>query len=340
MNSPNDASDLRLNALLEWARERLQAPGLYAEPASSDASFRRYFRLTPAPGANTLIAMDAPPEAGDCRPFLKVAGLMQGAGLHVPAILHADLERGFLLLSDLGRQTFLDVLNEDNADPLMSAAIDTLIRWQLASRPDVLPEFDQAFLQRELDLFPNWYVGRHLGLSLDDSQLAIWQDACRHLIRSALAQPRVFMHRDYMPRNLMLSEPNPGVLDFQDAVWGPVSYDIASLLRDAFRSWPEARVSAWAEEYWRKARAANLPVGEDFTEFRRAMDWMGMQRHLKILGLFARIHYRDGKPRYLADTPRFLNYVRIVGSRYPELAPVARLIDALETHLVREVAST
>ncbi|MBI2381343.1 MAG: phosphotransferase [Gammaproteobacteria bacterium] len=323
------AHDPRLDQLLAWAKTCLDAENLGCAPASADASFRRYFRLTLA-GGGTLIAMDAPPPQEDCRPFVHVAGLMAQAGLHAPAVLHADLERGFLLLSDLGAQTYLDVMDESNADALFGAAIAALVAWQKSSREGELPPYDQALLQRELDLFPDWYVGRHLGLSLDDEELALWQDGCALLIDSALAQPKVFVHRDYMPRNLMISEPNPGVLDFQDAVWGPISYDLVSLFRDAFLSWPEERVEGWARLYHGQALAAGLPVQADYAEFRRAFDWMGLQRHLKVLGIFARINYRDGKPKYLADTPRFLAYVRRIGGHYAELKPLLELLDRLE----------
>jgi len=274
--------------------------------------------------------MDAPPEREDCNPFVKVAHLMRAAGLHVPEIIAQDLTRGFLLLSDLGTTTYLQALDERSADALFSDALDTLVKWQLASRPDVLPPYDEALLARELALFPEWYLGRHLGLELEAAQRADLENVFGRLIRASLAQPRVYVHRDYMPRNLMVSDPNPGVLDFQDAVYGAITYDVVSLFRDAFISWPEARVLDWAIRYWERAGKAGLPVHGDFAGFYRDFEWMGLQRHLKVIGIFARIHYRDGKPGYLADAPRFLAYARAVAGRYSDLAPLMKLLDALE----------
>jgi len=280
--------------------------------------------------SETRIAMDAPPEREDCRPFIHVAQLMRAAGLHVPAVLAADTGNGFLLLSDLGNTTYLEVLTAANADALFADAIAALVTWQRASRAGVLPPYDRALLQREMDLFPEWYVGRHLGITLSAAQRASLAGITRVLVDSALAQPAVFVHRDYMPRNLMLSEPNPGVLDFQDAVYGPITYDVASLFKDAFISWPEERVIDWTARYWEQAKRAQLPVDADFGAFYRAFEWMGLQRHLKVLGIFARIHYRDGKPGYLDDTPRFLRYAREVSARYAALAPLGHLLDELE----------
>ncbi len=313
--------------LKDWLLRELPGRTFTLAPASADASFRRYFRVTL--DDETLIAMDAPPPQEDCRPFVHVAGLMAAAGLHVPAILGQDLEQGFLLLSDLGSTTYLAAINEFNADALFSDAIDALIRWQLASRENVLPPYDEALLRRELDLFPDWYVKRHLGVDLDASQRESMEWIFRLVIASNLAQPRTFVHRDYMPRNLMVSQPNPGVLDFQDAVHGPITYDVASLFKDAFLSWEEERVLDWTIRYWERARRANLPVNPDFGEFYRDFEWMGLQRHLKVLGIFARICHRDGKPHYVKDTPRFLNYVRAVAGRYASLTPLLRLFDQL-----------
>jgi aminoglycoside/choline kinase family phosphotransferase len=283
--------------------------------------------------------MDAPPEREDCTPFVKVARLMGDAGVHVPEVLARDLERGYLLLSDLGTTTYLKALSDDNADALFADALSALVKWQLASRPGELPPYDAALLRRELDLFPEWYVGRHLGIELDASQRAVLETVFAALIEVSLAQPKVYVHRDYMPRNLMLSDPNPGVLDFQDAVYGPITYDVVSLFRDAFLSWPEARVLDWSARYWERARQAGLPVHGDFADFYRAFEWMGLQRHLKVLGIFARIHYRDGKPGYLDDTPRFLAYARAVGERYRELSGLLRLLDALEQRAPRTAYS-
>ena len=325
------AHDARRDQVIAWlrsmaARHAIEPDSL--QPASADASFRRYFRVQA--GAGSLIAMDAPPDKEDVRPFVHVAGLLRAAGLNAPEVIEADEQQGLLLLSDLGRDTYLDVLDESNAPGLFSDATDALVRWQQATRPGVLPPYDESLLRRELQLFPDWYVVRHLGHELTSSQRENLAEMFDRIVASNLAQPVVYVHRDYMPRNLMIAAPNPGILDFQDAVIGPVSYDVASLYRDAFISWEEERVIDWTIRYWERARRAGLPVGSDFGAFWRDFEWMGLQRHLKVLGIFARINYRDGKPRYLADTPRFVGYVRSVTRRYDELAPLARLLDELE----------
>ena len=319
----------RLELVHDWLARQFPGQPLSVAPASADASFRRYFRITFDDG-QTRIVMDAPPEHEDCRPFVQVAGLLHAAGVHAPEILAQDLERGLLLLTDLGSTTYLDALDASNADGLFRDALDALVKWQLASRPDALPPSDEALLRRELNLFPDWYVARHLGSPLTASQQEALERIQVLLLQNILAQPKVFVHRDYMPRNLMVCADNPGVLDFQDAVVGPISYDVASLFRDAFVSWEEERVLDWAVRYWEKAKRAGLPVDADFGAFYRDLEWMGLQRHLKVLGIFARINYRDGKPKYLADTPRFVNYVRQVAARYAQLAPLARLFDELE----------
>ena len=311
----------------DWLTRQLGGRTFSLAPASADASFRRYFRVTLADA--TLIVMDAPPEQEDCRPFVQVAALMSAAGLNVPVVLAQDLAQGFLLLSDLGSTTYLAALNDDNADGLFRDATDALIRWQLASREGVLPPYDEAMLRRELDLFPDWFLRRHLGIELDAQQRQCLESMFRLILDNNLSQPRTFVHRDYMPRNLMLSEPNPGVLDFQDAVYGPITYDVASLFKDAFVSWDEHRVLDWTIRYWERARSARLPVNNDFSEFYRDFEWMGLQRHLKVLGIFARICYRDGKPAYVEDTPRFLRYVRAVCERYASLSPLLRLLDQI-----------
>jgi N-acetylmuramate 1-kinase len=321
--------DPRLAALTRWLAGPLGGPEFSLAPASADASFRRYFRVTRADG-RSFIAMDAPPAHEDCAPFVRVARLLRDAGVHAPEVLAEELEQGFLMLTDLGTVTYLDALDESNAGTLMRDAIAALVRWQRATRAGMLPPYDEALLRRELALFPEWYVGRHLGRALSAPQAAAWQALCTMLVASALAQPQMYVHRDYMPRNLMVCEPNPGVLDFQDAVIGPITYDIASLTRDAFISWEEERVIDWAARYWEAARAAALPVEADFGEFWRALEWMGLQRHLKVLGIFARLTYRDGKPRYLEDTPRFLGYARACARRYRALEPLVRLLDELE----------
>ncbi|MES1196117.1 MAG: phosphotransferase [Steroidobacter sp.] len=313
--------------LIAWVQQVLGDRQLTFAPASADASFRRYFRFTQ--GASTYIAMDAPPEKEDVRPFLHVTSLMQAAGVNVPQVLAEDVMRGYLLLSDLGTRTYLDVLDDTNAGELFSAAIDSLIKWQLVSKPGELPSYDSGLLQRELNLFPDWYIAKHLQTILPDQQQQVLNKMFELIIQRNLAQARVFVHRDYMPRNLMLSTPNPGVLDFQDAVHGPISYDVASLFRDAFVSWPEERVIDWVARYWERARHASLPVPDDFGHFYCDVEWMGLQRHLKVLGIFARINYRDGKPKYLADTPRFVGYVRHAAGRYDELRPLLKLFDQL-----------
>ena len=274
--------------------------------------------------------MDAPPEQEDCRAFVKVAGLMRAAGVNAPEVLAADLSQGFLLLTDLGRQTYLDVIKEDNADPLFREANESLIKWQLATKPDVLPEYGEAQIAQELALFPDWYIARHVGATMSEKQRNTLQAAFTLIAQHALGQARVYVHSDFMPRNLMISDPNPGVLDFQDAVYGPISYDIASLYRDAFVSWEEERVLDGTIRYWEKARQAGLPMPAHFGDFYRDVEWMGLQRHLRILGIFARLNYRDGKPMYLNDAPRFVHYVRKTCERYGVLKPLLRLFDELK----------
>jgi N-acetylmuramate 1-kinase len=324
---PANSPDPRLEALHDWLRAHV--PTLQScLPASADASFRRYFRITDAAG-NTTIAMDAPPPQEDCAPFVRIAELMRKAGVSAPQVLAADLERGYLLLTDMGTQTYLDALTLDNARPLFQDATAALIQWQLASKPGVLPPYDEALLRQELQLFPDWYVGKHVGTTFDAKQQKYWNMVCDSLVSRALAQPKVFVHRDYMPRNLMVSTPNPGVLDFQDATYGPISYDVISLYRDAFMSWEEEFVLDGVIRYWEAAKRAKLPVHEEFGEFYQDCEWMGLQRHLKIMGIFARINYRDGKPKYLADTPRFAKYARAVAKRYVALGPLTAIFESL-----------
>ena len=320
--------DVRRAALEAWLRRELRGRAFTLTPASEDASFRRYWRATLPDGA-TYVVMDAPPDKEDCRPFVRVARMLADAGVHAPEVLAQDLGQGFLLLTDLGSRTYLQALSAQNAAQLFADAIDALIRWQLATRPGELPPYDEALLRREMNLFPEWYVGQHLKKKLNEQQTEALEAVFAALVKSALAQPVVYVHRDYMPRNLMVCEPNPGVLDFQDAVLGPITYDMVSLVRDAFISWEEERVIDWSARYWEKAKRAGLPLADDFGEFWRALEWMGLQRHLKVLGIFARINYRDGKPKYLADTPRFLAYAREVAQRYGALAPLARLLDQI-----------
>lgn len=300
-------------------------------PASADASFRRYFRVQGRNGSSCIV-MDAPPPQEDVRPFVQVAGLIRAAGLHAPRVHAADEAQGFLLLDDLGHTLYLDALQADGgaqADRLMREAIRALVQFQRGVDASGLPPYDEALLRRELDLFPEWCVQREHGVTWNETQQAQWSRLCDHLVQRALAQPVVAVHRDWMPRNLMVADPNPGILDFQDAVRGPISYDVASLLRDAFLSWDEEREIDWAVRYWEAARKAGLPVDEDFGEFWRQLEWMGLQRHLKVLGIFCRLKHCDGKPRYAEDLPRFFAYAIKVATRYRELAPLVGLIETL-----------
>ncbi|MBC3777323.1 phosphotransferase [Pseudomonas sp. SWRI99] len=329
--------DVRLQHLKVWLDEQLAK--LFAEQgwgpvppatltaASSDASFRRYFRWEG--DGRSFVVMDAPPPQENCKPFVDIAFLLAKSGINVPKIYAEDLDRGFLLLNDLGNKTYLDVIDGENADALFHDALQALLAFQQLPMVAPLPGYDVALLRRELELFPEWYVKRELGVEFDATQQQQWQRISELLINSALAQPKVLVHRDYMPRNLMISEPNPGVLDFQDAVYGPVTYDVTCLFKDAFLSWPEERVRGWLESYWQQASALDIPVQADFEDFLRASDLMGVQRHLKVIGIFARICHRDGKPRYLADVPRFFSYIEAVIARRPELAELQALFSSL-----------
>lgn len=332
------ASPEREQAFIHWL-QKLSGPqelqGATLRPASADASFRRYFRIDAAAGSR--IIMDAPPDKENCKPFVKVAELMQAAGLNVPQILDWDEAQGFMLLSDLGGETMMQVIDPDRPVanlPLYLNAADALVSWQKASRPEVLPPYDTALLRRELELFPEWYLGRHRGVAVEGKIRETLDKTFALIIERNLAWPAVYVHRDFMPRNLMIpsdtKEPRLGVLDFQDAVYGPITYDIASLMRDAFLSWDEDFVLDVTIRYWQQARAAGLPVGDDFGEFYKGVEWMGLQRHLKVAGIFARLTLRDGKERYLADAPRFIHYIRATCSRYIELKPLLRLIDEVE----------
>ncbi|HQT30570.1 MAG TPA: phosphotransferase [Thiobacillus sp.] len=323
----------RLQALQHWAAQQLAADALDIAPASADASFRRYFRVAANQGGvkgRDYIVMDAPPAHEDCHPFIAVAKLFGDAGVHVPQVLAADLEQGFLLLTDLGDTTYLSALNESSARELYLSANDALIRIQLASRPGVLPEYDRALLTRELMLFPEWYVTKHLGVTLSEEQNAHLHAVFERLLANNLDQPKVYVHRDWHSRNLMVSDPNPGILDFQDAVYGPITYDLASIYRDAYIQWDEEHQLDWVIRYWEKARAAGLPVRADFGDFWRDFEWMGAQRHIKVLGIFARLYHRDGKEGYLKDMPLVMSYLRKVCERYIELKPMFYLLEALE----------
>ena len=337
-------------------------------PASADASFRRYLRIDTAQGASCIV-MDAPPDKENCRPFVQVQALMAEAGLNVPQILAWDEAGGFMLLTDLGKQTLIELLQPENPQAALQwylQATDVLLDWQKASRPGVLPAYDEPLLRRELSLFPDWYLARHRGVTLTDKQQATLDNAFNLIVAHNLAAPSVFVHRDFMTRNLMaptlgtgvsslppegalaaLGRPGGGsdgaadaplgVLDFQDAVYGPITYDIASLLRDAFISWEEEFIIDVTVRYWEKARKAGLlgahsasGWGDDFGEFYRAVEWMGLQRHLKVAGIFARLTLRDGKPKYLADAPRFMGYIRATAHRYRQLGPLLKMLDQIE----------
>jgi aminoglycoside/choline kinase family phosphotransferase len=325
-------------AFRRWFQPLAASLGLRADtlaPASADASFRRYLRVQADDGSSRIV-MDAPPPQEDVRPFIDIAARITAAGLHAPAVLAADAAQGFLLLADLGSQLYLPVLQaatEAQADGLMREAVAALVHWQRQMDGSGLPTYDDALLRRELALFPDWCVQREHGITWTDVQQATWDKLCNTLVASALDQPRVVVHRDWMPRNLMLSTPNPGILDFQDAVVGPVTYDIASLLRDAFHSWDEAQEIDWAARWWQQARAAGVlgdhAMAEDFGECWRALEWMGLQRHLKVLGIFCRLKHRDGKPAYAADLPRFFAYATRVALRYRALKPLIGLIEPM-----------
>ena len=306
--------------------------------ASADASFRRYLRIDTVHG-ETRIVMDAPPDKENCAPFVQVAGLMQAAGLRAPEVLDWQREDGFMLLTDLGEQTLMSAIDPDHPQDnlaLYQQAVAVLVRWQQASRPGELPPYDEALLRRELSLFPDWYLTRHKGLAVEGQMRETLASTFDVIVQRNLAAPRVYVHRDFMPRNLMMpfQSEQIGVLDFQDAVYGPVTYDIASLMRDAFLSWEEDFVLDITVRYWQQARKAGLLDFEDwhsdFGAFYRAVEWMGLQRHLKVAGIFARLTLRDGKPKYLADAPRFIAYIRATASRYRELKPLLRLIDEVE----------
>ena len=413
----------RQKQLAGWLHSLYPGVQFTLAPASSDASFRRYFRATFADGGSrdtlltksadrgsnrqaapdetadrttshltrlsennsqvagypaldgstapcrgcTRIVMDAPPQHEDCRPFLHVARLFEDAGAHVPHVYAQDLEQGFLLLSDLGNTTYLQALHGGDAGAakeLYGAATDALIRIQLASREDELPPYDEALLLRELRLFPEWYIGKHLNVTLSAAQNAKLETVFSRIVANNLAQPRVYVHRDYHSRNLMYIEPplsnsfpqagraqrggrsrtneknnllaSPGIIDFQDAVYGPITYDLASLFKDAYIRWEEAEIIDWLVRYWEQARKAGLPVHEDFSEFYRDYEWMGVQRHLKVLGIFARLYHRDGKEGYLKDLPLVMAYLRAACARYIDLKPLLNLLDTLEPRINQE----
>ncbi len=332
LQNTSDTTDIRLLQLRQWL-STLSSPAVLPDSiraASSDASFRRYFRVDGPDGASYIV-MDAPPPQEDVRPFIHVAEIFGKTGASVPKIIAQDVDRGFLLLSDLGSVTYLHQLNVDSAHKLYMDAIDSLVLIQTQSQPDLLPEYDRALLSRELMLFPDWYIGKHLGVTMTDAQAADLNKVFEIILANNLAQPQVYVHRDFHSRNLMvLDKGNPGILDFQDAVYGPITYDLVSLLRDAYIQWDEELVLDWTIRYWERAKRAGLPVNPDIDSFYRDFEFMGLQRHLKVLGIFARLYHRDGKDAYLNDLPLVMEYTRKAAYRYKELAPLIRLLDAVE----------
>ena len=319
----------RRQLLEQWLKDQFPTQPFTLQPASADASFRRYFRVSF--DGQSIIVMDAPPQHEDCTPFLRVAEILAATGVHVPKILAQNLDLGFLLLSDLGSTTFLQALNDriESAHQLYGEATDALVKMQLSHRADSLPVYGEALLRKELDLFPDWYIAKHLQIELTEKQQAVLCTIFSRIVQNNLVQPKVLVHRDYHSRNLMVTSPNPGIIDFQDAVYGPITYDLVSLLKDAYIHWDEERILDWTIRYWEKARKAGLPITADFAEFYRDFEWMGVQRHLKVLGIFARLNYRDGKAAYLNDMPLVMHYLRKACERYRELDPLLNLLDEL-----------
>ena len=334
--SSGHAPDLRLQQLTAWLATLNVVDVASARPASADASFRRYFRVDVLPDQQaalgaTLVVMDAPPERENVLAFVKLDEMLTHAGVSVPRIVATDYERGFLLMSDLGVTTYLQVLDHDNASTMYAEALEALVKFQLTSQPGVLPEYDRAFMLREMMLFPEWYIGQHLKATLSDKQAAELQAVFDAILANVTAQQQVYVHRDFHSRNLMwMDAGNPGVLDFQDALYGPMTYDLASLLRDAYVQWDEELVLDWTIRYWQHAKALGLPVNKDIDAFYRDFEFMALQRHLKNLGLFCRLAYRDGKTNFLGDLPILLDYVRKTANRYRELKPLVRLLDQLD----------
>ncbi len=329
----------RQHRIQAWLENLFPEQAIRLAPASADASFRRYFRAVLSNGDHYIV-MDAPPQYEDCHSFIAVAELFGAAGANTPKVLAQDLAQGFLLLTDLGDVTYLSVLNADNAGALYNDALEALVSIQRSSRPGVLPDYDRVLLERELRLFPEWYITRHLGVELNAQQAQTLDTVFEAILANNLAQAKVFVHRDYHSRNLMVSEPNPGVLDFQDAVYGPVTYDLASLFKDAYIFWDEEIMLDWVIRYWEKARRAGLPVNADFGAFYRDFEWMGVQRHLKVLGIFARLYHRDGKTGYLKNMPLVMAYLRSACARYRELEPLLQLLDTLQGQAPESVGYT
>lgn len=328
-----NTSDSRMASLLEWLASlpEFHLDTQTVRPASSDASFRRYFRVDSPTGS--YVVMDAPPDKEKVEPFIRIAGIFGQSGVSVPGVLAKNIEKGFLLLSDLGVITYLNELNDETANRLYLDAINALISIQSISQPDVLPEYDRVVLLRELNLFPEWYIGKHLNVQVSGKQSAELEKVFNLILANNLSQPQVYVHRDYHSRNLMYlgkDGNNPGILDFQDALFGPVTYDLVSLLKDAYIEWDEEKVLDWVIRYWEKAKRIGLPVNPDIDLFYRDFEFMGVQRHLKVLGIFARLYHRDGKETYLNDIPLVLKYVEKTARRYSELAPLARLLDEIQ----------
>ena len=325
----------RYQLLENWVKNQFPTRSFLLSPASTDASFRRYFRIefSDQSTPKTLIVMDAPPEHEDCVSFLYVANIFSTANVHVPEILAKDLKQGFLLLSDLGSTTYLESIggNSSVAGNLYHDAIDALIRIQSVSCTGELPDYDEKLLLKELNLFPDWYLVKHLKVALDTNQKEELSNCFTKIINNNLAQPRVYVHRDFHSRNLMVASPNPGIIDFQDAVYGPITYDLVSLFKDAYIYWDEEKILDWVIRYWEKARKIGLPVAGNFSDFYRDFEWMGVQRHIKILGIFARLCYRDGKNNYLRDMPVVINYLKKTCDRYRELNFLLELLDELES---------
>lgn len=316
--------DARAEQRLDWARRATGDADIELVRASTDAGFRSYWRTLGH--EQSRIVMDSPPDKEDVRPWLRIRALLEGGGVRVPRVLAEDAGAGFLLLEDLGADTYLHVIHAGNADVLFDAAIDQLLKLQAIAVPQEFPAYDEALLTRELHLFDEWFMGHHLAMVLDSNDQERLQLAYRRLVDAALAQSQVLVHRDFMPRNLMPIAGGPAVLDFQDAVRGPIAYDALSLFKDAFLSWPEENVDRWLDHYHARAAQAGLPV-PGLAQFRRDADWIGVQRHLKVIGIFARLNHRDHKPKYLHDVPRFFAYLDAVLPKYPELAPLADLIE-------------
>ena len=319
----------RYSRMSDWVIRDLGLSEIKIDPLAADAGLRRYFRISPE-NRPTYVLMDAPVEHNDIKQFKHVSELIQRSGINSPEIISENTTEGFLILSDLGDTTYLKALNTNTADGLFDEATDALVKWQSASTPTALPEYTEKILLSELNLFKEWYLAKHKGLTLQDNKLTAVNNVFQEIVARNRSENFVFVHRDFMPRNLMVTENNPGVLDFQDALYGPISYDVISLFKDAFISWEEERVLDWIIKYWEKAKKASLPVPHDFGVFYEQVEWMGLQRHLKVLGIFARLNYRDRKSSYISDTPRFVSYILSMARRYQQLKPLVSILEQVE----------